>query len=121
MSEAAEAARRLGAPIFACAECGATGRRDVAIVVATFLDGPASDYLDEPVGDPHLCSIYCVDKITAHRNGWMRAYRWHRRQKQWVTMGIRGRHDLKWSWNDTGEARWIEENAARLRAAGEIS
>lgn len=131
MSSAVEAARRLGAPVVGCAACGSVAHLDDAVLVMAANE----KVLPSGAQGRHLCSIRCSVEyarlhdaevrsrgvLFANDHLPMRAFRWSRVREGWVEMGVRVAPGSAWDWNDTGEARWIEENAMRLREAGEIS
>jgi len=114
-------ARRLGAPIASCASCSMTKREDESFLMIRFaaIGRPAF------VADhSHGCSISCAmiyssifpqDALSVFRKkvGW---------GDHWECIGSFNRETPGlWVWTDTGNARWIEENVATLRARGEIS
>lgn len=122
----AEAARRLGAPIVECDECGATCSLDTALRLAVY-GKVYKNNRPELVSSFEMCSLACLVKRggEAFYTGRVSiAERWSKSREEWVRIGVRNdlaRLDTSWQWDDTGSARWIEENAARLREAGKIS
>lgn len=127
-------ARRLGAPIVSCVSCGVTKRENESFLMirnTTAVGDPAS------IGvRVHGCSISCA---TAYSSLFPRDCLSVFRKLEWGPYLPPGGSDWKpigsfnsfnskyrqtlglWVWTDTGNARWIEENVARLRARGEIS
>lgn len=107
-----EAMRRFGA-LVECIECDAYVRPRDAIKIE-----PSSFFMC-------ACSMRCVLLRSEDRTDAHRAYRWNEPRDCWVEIGRYERPLASemwfWTWTDTGEALWIEDNVARLREAGEIS
>lgn len=102
-----------------CRRCGRTYPAEEGLLMSETNERGVSTGDAWPV-----CSIMCLIDFSQTLNGLMLAAHWvfAGGVEGWVRIGRRGwRRDSKWSLTDTGEARWIEENAARLRAAGEIA
>ena len=113
-----EAAQRLGVWFATCDRCGCTHRGE---------SGVALDVYGDALRVPRAlaCSIACVLALVERRpdryaDRRLDAARWHRLREEWVRAGTRMR-GREWEWDDTSSSRWIEENTARLRAAGEIA
>jgi hypothetical protein len=83
----------------------------------TVLGGPATS--DKIESTHHVCSAHCAIDYADGRTGYLRAFRWNRQMEQWAEIGTRRYEGNPWKWTDTGEALWIQERVARLRAAGE--
>lgn len=118
MSRGAQAASRLGTPIVECVECDVTAFRDESLAILR--TEKSVPWPADVSGAQHVCSVHCAILFASGRIGFLRAFRWNRRDENWVELGTRALADPRWNWTDTGEARWLEENAARLREAGEI-
>lgn len=115
MSRGAEAATRLGCPIVECCECSTTLRFVDSVTVETH----ASDGWRAS-----LCSLACATAYADGRWGYLSCFRVRVFDGRFELVQIGSRQPSAsdpWNWTDTGNARWIEENTARLRAAGEIS
>lgn len=109
-----EAATRLGTPIVVCDECG------VPVVERDALFTGRTDRGNTVIDRVHFCSLNCIEQST-FRGMDVRAWKINPKYGDAIELGARSLHsvDHRWVWTDVGEARWIEENIARLRAAGE--
>jgi hypothetical protein len=115
---AAEAAKRLGVRIEECDRCACTCLRADGLFLGVWGDTPYRH-----IGNIFLCSMTCLlaacDERPEYVGRQLRAHRWHSFLEKWAIIGER---DVckDWVWTDTGNALWIEANAAKLRVAGEI-
>jgi hypothetical protein len=116
--------KRLGEPIVECAWCDATRLLRGAYRVMRYKHGEQRQAMAESFA--WLCSLSCAHEYACAHAG-ATAERWFSCSMRnavgsWSEIGT---YNLAvfdgWRWNDTGEAKWIEENAERLREAGEIS
>lgn len=133
MSLSVEAMNRLGVWVEKCERCDCVYRGETGLLLHTVGDygehGGLVGGLEANfplVPRVFVCSLACAvaaadARPDRYRNQVTAAGRWSPRREEWVRIGVRPRFQEAWSWTDTGEALWIEENAARLRAAREIS
>lgn len=119
-------ARRLGAPIASCVTCGVTKMEDESFRIIIAAIGRPGFVAHQSHGCSISCaigysSLYPQDALSVYRKkvGWGPPVG---KEDHWECIGSFNRETPGlWVWTDTGNARWIEENVARLRARGEIS
>jgi hypothetical protein len=102
-------------PIVVCDDCG------VHVIKADAFFTASRNKLDTVLTNiVSYCSLRCISESVDEYRGNINAYRWMNKKIGDVShVGHRSVVTDSWVWNDTGEAIWIEENLARLRAAGE--
>jgi len=123
-------ARRLGAPIVSCVSCSVTKRENESFRMVRFAAIGRPAFVAEHV---YGCSISCAmgysslfpqDSLSVFRKRERGPYSppGDKEEHHWECIGSFNRETPGlWVWTDTGNARWIEENVATLRARGEIS